>query len=155
MPFMPIPPEKIEELKNKLESMYSFVTKTPDGDYLIDYDKCLHTTAYNIGYLYNELNGLIWRENLVLAEMESQLAMNKKAELERTKHNVKFTLDSPAELNTWINGTKTVSEQEAEVKKVKTTIQFLQNTLQHTSYFSTNIKNLLEIKKQQKEMSGR
>jgi len=153
--FGEITPAKMEELKKHLEEMFQLHKKVGDGGLEeFDYDKCFKVTSMTIGRFYTEVNGLMWKEKLVLAEMESQQAINKKNALHSIKLDTKFRLENSKEIETWIYGDLTVNEQEAQIKKVKATIEFLGYCLEQAAYFSNNVKNLLEIRKQQRDLFG-
>ncbi len=150
-----ISPEKMQELKNHLMEMFQLNKKV--GEEVLnefDYEKCFNVTSMTIGRFYTEINGLLWKEKLVLSEMESQQAINKKNALQGIKMETKFRLENSKEIETWIYADASVNAQEVQIKKVRATIEFLENCLQQAGYFSSNVKNLLEIKRHQRELFG-
>jgi hypothetical protein len=153
--FGQISPEKMESLKANLLDMFDLQSKAAEtGLEQFDYDKCFNVTALAIGRFYTEVNGLIWRERTILAEMESQQAINKKQALHGIKLDTKFRLENSKEIETWIYADDSVNGQEVQIKKVKATIEFLEKCLEQAAYFSNNVKNLLEIRKQQRDLFG-
>lgn len=148
--------EKFKALNSRLIDMYSFMVKDQDGNDTdqIDYTKVTRTTQMNLGRFYTEINYLLWKERLILAEMEEQQIKNKRNVLEQSKYNVKYKLENQKELETYILGDPVVAKQEEQIKKEKATIEFLTNCLSQATYCAQNVKVLLEVVEQKKKYFG-
>lgn len=151
-----ISPEKLTELKTKIDNMYQLYKVDSSGKITneFDYEKCFRITSYTLGRFYTEINSLIWRERMVLAEMETQQAQNRKLGLETIIFETKYRLENVKDKEIFINGGDIVSRQEEQIRKCKSMIEFLQNSLNQAAYFSSNVKTLLEIKKQERDFAG-
>ena len=158
-----IDPVKLEKIKATLDSAFDFyhdLDKTELKNF--DYDKCHRTVTYTFTKYYTEIASLMWQESQILAEMETQQAINKKNAMVDSKINKflpngevrKYVLDNVKEQATWIEGHELVSKQEEEIKKVKSTLILLQNYLDQLKFFPKNVECLLSIRKQQQDLFG-
>ncbi len=164
-----IKPEKLQSIKNTLDSFMDFYNELDNNKpHTFDYEKCFRMVSYSFTKYYTEINSLIWNENQVLAEMERQQAINKKNAMiegkigkflpdgtRDTSDVRKYTIDNVKEQATWIDGHDIVNRQEEEIKKVKSTILLLERYLSQLAFFPKNVESLMNIKKQQYELFGK
>jgi hypothetical protein len=150
-------PEKLQELQTwqlEIYNLYDVVDKGGGPVEEFNYEKCFRVTSMTIGRIFTNINTLLLQEKLNLEVMEAQQKINKRNALYKSKTEPKFNLETRGEVETWIAGDPVVNEQEKQIKQVKALIDYLQNCLDQSKFFSGNIKNLLEIRKQKNDMYG-
>lgn len=153
-----ITPEKLKELQEWLNTAYDMTTviNNDNGQHVseFDYEKCHRITHMTIGRIYSNLNNLMFQEKMHLAEMIAQQEINIKNAQHKSKVEPKYTLENKTERDNWINGDPEVNEQAKQIRQEEALIDYLKTCLEQARFLPGNVKSLLEIRKQRKELYG-
>jgi len=129
----------IKKLKDYLDTFFNH----EDSDGNLDLDRMQRNVAYNAGNMYTNISGILFQEELKLAQIEADLKQIKAKKYDEIKRITAYTIEATG-IKLLLDGSEDVRKKQLEYDRQYAYVQFLLRAMQQLTYYGNKIDTVLK-----------